>query len=377
MNPRLPALGGEPGIDSGDLLLMRRLAAGGPGGNVVASTFVWKPGGVAGGNVFTTLASLMAAAASSPGPKFMELDSSAPGFVSFIADVGTWNFDQFTINPGVDTTADSNRRIIFPTGSFFTSNELFCRGGTLLQSENATGPVYTVGSGGFGYISFEAGGITTNAAGVPFVDVQSGGALAIRALFNAQFQPQSGQPIFKCDTGGVTTIRCLGGLSGGSYNISPSALTGGGTFNVHASAEALVSTSQPGVTGTFNFIWDPLVNEIQSSTAVGSGTHTVASTTAAIARLKSGKVQVLASCSGATAAADTITVAIVRDLAGTPVTVATQTVVTTAGQLNYNVSLAWIDTLPDNAAHTYSIQLSGSQNNTVAANQALVMANEL
>jgi hypothetical protein len=34
------------------------------------------------------------------------------------------------------------------------------------------------------------------------------------------------------------------------------------------------------------------------------------------------------------------------------------------------------DTLPDNLAHTYSIQLAGAQNNTVAANQAICTAVE-
>jgi hypothetical protein len=86
---------------------------------------------------------------------------------------------------------------------------------------------------------------------------------------------------------------------------------------------------------------------------------------------------VTGSCAGATAAADAITVTLVRDVGGGPVVLATKTVTTTAGQLNYDVAFAQVpDTLPDNLAHTYSIQLAGAQNNTVAANQAICTAVE-
>jgi collagen type I alpha len=349
--------------------------ATGPG---VMSTFVWKPGGVASGNVFTTLLALTTAATNSPGPKFMELDSSAGGFTNFTADAATMSLDQFVIQPLNESSA-AQRTIIFPDNSFITFTLLFCRGATLLQSANTVGPVFTVATGMAPALWFEAGGATTSGAGAkPLVEVQSGGSFNLKLLFNAQVSPSGGAAVIQTDTGGTTTIRCLGGVGAGGSTIAASALIGGGTYNIHASAEALIQLSQAGATGPLTFIWDPLVNILTSSSVVGSGTHTVSATTAGLSREKSGKVQVSGGAAGATASADAITVTLVRDLGvtGAAATLITQLVTTTAGQLNYNVSFQWIDTLPDNAAHTYSIQLAGAQNNTVAANQAFVMANE-
>ncbi len=339
------------------------------------STFVWKPGGVTSGNVFATHAALVAAMAASPGPKFLELDSSAGGFSTFTTDAVLWDLDQVTIQPQ-STAATAQRQIVFPDGATASFNVLFTRGAVLLDAANTLTPVVTVASGKACNLWCEAGGIVTpGASAKPFVEVQSGGSFNLKLLFNAQLAP-SGAPVLQTDAGGTTTIRCLGGVGAGGATISPSSLTGGGTFNVHASAEALISTTQAGVTGTFSLIWDPIVNQVQASVTVGSGTHTISASTGNINRQKSGKVQVSGSCSGVSAAADVITATLVRDLGGTPFPFATQTVTTTAGQLNYNVTFPpWVDTLPDNLNHTYSIQLAGSQNNTV--NQALITANEL
>jgi hypothetical protein len=347
-------------------------AVGGAG-----AAFVWQPAGVAGGNVYTTLETLLTAAANVPGPKFMLLDDSAGGFASFTAAAGAHNLDQFTIQPIQNGVTAARVTIVFPAGATCSFNYLYCRG-VVLQSQNTTTAVFLVTAGATTNLWMEAGGMSTSGAGaLPVIQVPNTSTLNLKLLYNAQIAAGA-SPVLQADAGGTITTRCLGGVGGGQFTILASTLTGGGTFNVHQSAETLVSTTQAGITGAFNLIWDSIVNQVQASGNTGTGTHTVSATTGNIAREKSGKVSVAGSCAGATAAADTITATLVRDLGGAAVVLATQTVTTTATQLNYNVAFPpWVDTLPDNATHTYSIQLAGAQNNTVAANQALVTANEL
>ena len=191
-------------------------------------------------------------------------------------------------------------------------------------------------------------------------------------------------------------LASSGGLTPNLSLTSPLGAANGGTGRATLTAHAVLlgeGTSAAGFAtiGTVGNVLtdqgsgaDPIFaaptapNFVQSSAVTGSGTTTVSGTTGNIQKKRSGSVLVMGSCSGTTAAGDTITVTLVRDLAGTPTTIATQTVKTSVlAPESYSVTLQWIDTLPDALTHTYSIQLSGSQNNTVAANQALIVANEL
>ena len=152
-------------------------------------------------------------------------------------------------------------------------------------------------------------------------------------------------------TGSVIALNSIAGL--GTTTLAYAAST---DVNLNQTVAALTRAYN----GTSNFV--------QSSGNTGTGTHTILQPTGTIAQKLSGSVRVFGCCAGSTAAADTITVQLLRDAT----VIATQTVVTTAGQLNYQTSLSWIDTLPDFANHTYSIKLAGAQNNTVAANQAII-----
>ena len=190
-------------------------------------------------------------------------------------------------------------------------------------------------------------------------------------------------------------LASSGGLTPNLSLTSPLGAANGGTGRATLTAHAVLlgeGTSAAGfaTVGTAGNVLtdqgsgaDPIFaaptapNFVQSSAVTGSGTTTVSGTTGNIQKKRSGSVLVIGSCSGTIAAPDTITVTLVRDLAGTPTTIATQTVTASTFTLSYSVTLQWIDTLPDALTHTYSIRLSGSQNNTVAANQALIVANEL
>jgi hypothetical protein len=345
------------------------------GANVVPSTFVWQPGGVASGNVYTSWTALMAAVAGSPGTKFITLDPSGAGFTSFTVDPGTWNLDQVHLTVANDGTANTLRSLVFPDNAFFTAKTLFCDSGVLLASSNTVGPVCTVASGVVLWETIAGGTNVTNVSAKPIFEVQSGATLNARLLANAEIFGSA--PAIQADVGGTAILRFTSGI-GTALSLEPSMLTGGGTFDIILDASTQFSTTQPGATGTVTYTWAPTINQVQSTTMVGSGTHTVSATTGGILRQKSGIIRTSGYCSGATAAADTITCNLVRDIAGSATIIATQVVTTTAGQLNYNVCFSpIIDTLPDNAAHTYSIRLVGSQNNTIPAFGAIASAIEL
>lgn len=350
---------------------------GGSTGGIVQTTFVWKPGATPGGNVYSSWTALMAAAAGVPGVKFMTIDPTAPGFVNFTVDPGTWNLDEFRISLADDASSNVLRSIIFPDNAFFTALTLYCDSGVLLVSENTISSVCKIPSGQSTLWESIAGGLNSSGGSAnPIFQVESGGLLTSRLLANAQLF--SAVPLIQTDAGATTTIRFTGGIGGGTLSLGADTLSGGGTINVHLDSGTAFSPTQPSATGALSFFWDPIVNQVQSGAITGSGTHTVSATSTAISRQKSGQVQVSGYCSGATAAPDTITANLVRDIAGSATVIATQTVTTTAGQLNYNVCIATIvDVLPDLASHTYSVRLTGSQNNTVATNQAVCSANEL
>lgn len=179
----------------------------------------------------------------------------------------------------------------------------------------------------------------------------------------------------------TTPLAVASGGTGAATFTAHGVLLGEGTSAVSVAtigtAGNVLTDNGTGADPSFQAPAVPASNFVQSSTVNGSGTTTVSATTGNIAKKKTGNVLVTGSCSGSTASSDTVTVTLVRDLAGTPTTIATQTVVTTAFGTNYWVSLSYVDTLPDSSNHTYSIKLAGSTNNTVAANRALIVGVEL
>lgn len=116
------------------------------------------------------------------------------------------------------------------------------------------------------------------------------------------------------------------------------------------------------------------VAALQPAVAAGSP---VGFSTGNIARKGSGLVEVTATISGAASGAATLTATMLRDgaaLAGSPTAVAS----VAAGDLDAAITLTWIDTLPDDANHTYGIQVAASAGTfTLTAAQGSVTAIEL
>jgi len=350
-------------------------------------TFVWQPGGTAGGNVYTSWTALMAAAAFCPGVKDLVLDASGAGFVSFTVDVGTWNLNGFTIVP-LDITP-VNRNLIFPPNAFIDGTKLrtlYCRSTVFLESSNTVSPVCVFPAAAqSANVEFEAGGVITVGAGAkPFFQVQNGYNLFLRTLWNAIFQTGTG-PSIQADAGGTVTLR-----TAGLATVQASTCTGGGTFNMHQSAESVISGTQPGVTGAFNIIvdataaqigytpgtggnWNPVPtltnaaldqlaapNFVQSQTTAGSGTGTTTAVTGNIAQKRSGKVNVSGIATGIpTSATTTVVVSLLRD--ATPIF--TWPAITVLSTVGFAIPIGFVDTLPDTANHTYTVKAVAAAGN--------------
>lgn len=349
-------------------------------------TFVFRPGGTAGGNVYTTWASLMVAAAQCPGTRNVTFDNT--NSVCHIT-TGTWNIDgmQFVLaTPATNTVVvDSGAILQFTTLTLFGDINLELAAGV-------AAPAVTLTSGTT-FVTCVQGEIRSLEATQPFFHVETGAVLSMYLYGHSQLGG-NGNAAVSVDAGGTFSCRAFD-----QATYATSCTTGAGTITLRADAavtlngNTVTNTSQaaqvaysPGTAGNWNpnpgnvnLAMDQLAaaNVVQQTGNGGTGTHTVTVTTGNITKAKNGSVSVDGFCSGATAGADTITVTLVRDVGGTPVTVATTTVVTNATMLTYNVALHGNDTLPDTNAHTYSIKLAGSTNNTpTSATAGFVSARE-
>jgi hypothetical protein len=356
-NERLLAMLGNVEL----MALLARTESSGGGG--AANSFVFRPGGVQGGNVFTTWASMMAAVSVTPGIREIYLDDTiAPAHVT----AGTWDVEACRFLPNFE----GNAELFFDPGAVFTFTTIELDGGIeFVQDAAATAPVFSLPTAqAFALITVRGQFTTANirsAGAQPWGEAQTGTNLNLFCSDDVVI--------------GDGTNNAFNALAGGAVlgffndfsRPQAHAFGGAGTASIfYSSSIGLPVTVQDATTTTLNFIG--LTNAKQSTAVVDGGTHTVTFVTANIAKVATGLVQVNGDCSGATAAADTITVTLKRD--GT--VLRTKTIVTTAGQLNYDVAMSFLDTLPDFANHTYTLSLAGAQNNTVAANGGYIGANE-
>jgi hypothetical protein len=124
-----PALTTNLVTDDGQLLPVSASPGSGPAVSAT-SVFVFRPGGVAAGNVYTSWATMLAAVALVAGPKWISFDTSlAPCTVP----AGTWNVDQCTIAgiiPGSTLT--------FLNGAHLTFLQVTFGGGCIFTNTGAT-----------------------------------------------------------------------------------------------------------------------------------------------------------------------------------------------------------------------------------------------
>jgi hypothetical protein len=346
-------------------LLSRGFATGGVSTSVdvidpPSSLAIDTSGTPAGNGIYTSWDSLTFARSLIDDPVTIQLYSDVH------VPSGTWNlgFEETTFG-GFQTLTFDQGAVISPTNGTFTFRQCTVINDSTVSPWTLTSVGMSLTVEDFATVTCNVGKaalIHDTAAAVTLI-IEKNGTVGdgVTAVLKSDTAPGTAVQIFDF---GTLLDNALATAAGGSYEITR---TLGATLNM-----PLV---QNGST-ILAYVCLDIVNTAQQTGNTGSGSHTVTVTTGNIVQKKSGKVLVHGSMAGTSAVADTITATLVRDVAAGNVTIATQTVTTTATQLNYNVSFAFLDTLPDFATHTYSIRLAGSQNNTVAANQGIITAIE-
>lgn len=362
------------------------------------AVFVFRPGGVTGGNVFTTWVSLYDAASLAPGGVSVLVDST---LATATVPTGTYNVDNWTFKGESSALSAAGRTLHFAEGAVFNFTNVYLQDQVVFLGDNTATPVMSPATGASIWIRMGASLRANTTAGVaPFVSVTAGTVLIFCFSFSS--------------IGTTTTNNTVTVAAGATVivdavtkpTIRAHAFAGLGTLSVFADSSLILLTPQDITTTTINPFLD-LANQVQYSPATagnwnpapaqvapaldqlaapnvvqatgngGTGTGTVTVTSPGLSKAKSGQYDCTGSCSGSTAAAATVTAQLIRDVGAGPVVLDTQTVTTTAGQLNFFIALGPVGaTLPDTAAHTFSIVLTCASNMTVAAGAGKVHCRE-
>ena len=149
--------------------------ATGPQGPVGYASFVYRPGGVAAGNVYTTWATLYAALSAVAGPKTVAVDNSLAGGPATVP-TGLYDLSEVTLQPG--TSLLNSPTLNFLNGAHLTASQLSISYGLIVTTDAAaTSKTMTVPSGGFTYITLSGDSNLQALGSQPFVDIQAGGGI--------------------------------------------------------------------------------------------------------------------------------------------------------------------------------------------------------
>lgn len=223
------------------------LFGGGGGGS--QTTFVYRPGGVAGGNVYTSWAALYAALNAVDGPCVVQLDNSAG---AVLIPAGTYDLlDVKLIGLGgkLLTQANLAEGVIFQNLAYIggSLNLISNANVTSAMTISALGQLLVVDD----ISSF--GSIGT----APFIHVGAGGGLNVIAKTNSDVYLNS----ISVDAGRSVNIWL--------YNLSilsPTALSGLGTVSVFYDASSSVA-AQGGFGGTLNLLLVDLAEQVKYAPA--------------------------------------------------------------------------------------------------------------
>jgi hypothetical protein len=132
------------------------------------ATFVYRPGGVASGNVYTSWSTLYAALSALPGPKWVEVDDSIISPAPIPA--GSYNLDQVTLS-GLSPSS----RLLFDDGATIGAATVTLLIRNLNVQSNNTGTVWTFDNATtIGALHVQSAAIVCNEAAAPFLLVTAG-----------------------------------------------------------------------------------------------------------------------------------------------------------------------------------------------------------
>lgn len=238
--------------EDGQTVPVQPVPSSGAGGN----TFVFRPGGVAGGNVYTDWPTMMLLVGQLTGPKFIEVDSS---IATATVPAGSWNVNDCTITGAAFNAPTLN----FASGALLKFQVLTVAGLVILQA-GPTAPIQTQGVSS--QLTLYNGGTIFGSAAAPFVQVSSADLFIIQAFVSA--------------TIGEGANQCVTVLAGGTCNIvalnessiNDHALGGAVPVNLEQDANTFVSGIQATAPSTVHADLAKLVQYVPAVLANWSGT---------------------------------------------------------------------------------------------------------
>jgi hypothetical protein len=341
----------------GYLIAKLQEQGGGPSGG--AQAFLFQPGGAAGGNVYTSWAALAGALAYRSGPKWILVDSS---IASAQVPAGSYNVDQCTF---LGKSVLTRSLLTFAPGATLTYNVMAVDWALELQSLNTTSAVVTLASGGETQI--RGSSLIAGNASFPFFTTQAGNGHFIVCVTGTLGDGTNNCILVNGSQSVFTTMT-------GFSNLNANAVAGTGTLTILLDAGSNSNLPQPiNSTGTVSMTSEGVLNFQQALATLQSAQTTVTIVTANISRNRSGKVRVHGQISATASTGMTVTFQLLRD-AGAIGPALTQ--LAAAGAVAGGIT--WLDTLPDFATHTYTIEATASTGNlTQAASSGSIIAQEL
>jgi hypothetical protein len=227
-------------------------AGGGGGGGGGSSLFslVYRPGGVAGPNVFTTWATLIMAASAIQGPKLVTIDDT-DGATTVPA--GSWDLFGWIIQGvvpfGDPASAGKTTQLLFQNGATIAPGGLpYLVQFASLVSQNTTGNVFTAPvvapkAPPAALIIGDAGTVATDSTtpgALPFFHSPDGASLDLLLLIGASLGDGTASAWVVDDATGQSGVL----LAGFQATVEPNALSGAGAVSVLLSAQGQVGTPQ-------------------------------------------------------------------------------------------------------------------------------------
>ena len=368
---------------------------GAPGTLGQRVTFVFRPGGVASENVYTSWAAMMADVASVAGPKWIEIDSS---LAAAHVPAGNWNIGDCTFSSAQNGLIDT---LIWDDGAhaLFGASAKLQMYGVNFQSASTT-PVATMSSG---LLLLTEANINSQAApAVPWLSVTGNGVFAI--LYGGGFGDGTHNAVtvgvgftmaVNAQLTGSVFAHAFGGL--GRVNIgvddtSAPAPPAGNAQDIAVAFFFFLATAgfvgfSPGVAGN----WNPVPTAVKAAldqlaapnefAETNAGPTPIANPTsytsvATISKKRSGKVRVSVNVGLASSAQDQVHMQIFRDTTATLMPPINTTGMQPIPVLGGSMSLEWIDTLPDLLPHSYGFvatSVGGATLSAATANVSVVV----
>jgi len=359
------------------------------------ATFVLRPGGTAGGNVYTDWASLYAAFSQVQGPRWVWIDGSlgVP-----LVPAGTYNVDNTVFGTyGSGPPLFANGTLNFESGATFTFTSMTIEGNLTMQSASSA-PIVQMTNGSA--IIMSDGCELAGSPAAAFANVPDGNQAQIYVQGNSQLGDGTNPALSTTGTGEWQVFAFNdGAITDGS--ISTTGTPGATVFydassqiGLHFSANIagtlLDKASQVAYTPATASNWNPVPGTVAgaldqlaapnaltqlNAAPLGPATTVSLATAATFTRALSGKFVVAARLSG-TDAGDTDTIAAQLTLDGTPVGPVSKVDTGFAGA-TWDTSITWIVTIADTATHHAGITATGASALTVAIDQASVVVYEL